>query len=120
MTESQETIILANYLRANWYLFTKSPNETFTTSWNQKRKNLQEWVSKWFPDMCIILKRWSLLFIELKKAPWKKWGANGSTLDDPHQLHWIQELNKCDNVHAEMVQWANTAIELIKKLEEIT
>ena len=41
-TESQETIELANWLRANNYMFTKSPNETFTKFWNVKRKNTLE------------------------------------------------------------------------------
>lgn len=68
MTESQESIALASYLRANGYRFTKSPNETYTKSWNQKRKNTLEGVSKGTPDYMIVLKRKSLLFIELKKS----------------------------------------------------
>ena len=68
MTEHQESVMLANWLRSRGYLFYKSPSETFTTSWNQKRKNKSEGVSKGFPDYTIVLKRGSLLFIELKKA----------------------------------------------------
>jgi hypothetical protein len=40
--ETIEQQNLANYLRANNYLFYKSPSETFTKSWKQKRKNTLE------------------------------------------------------------------------------
>ena len=40
--ETFEQIKLANWLRFNNYTFYKSPSETFTTSWNQKRKNKAE------------------------------------------------------------------------------
>lgn len=68
MTEHQETVLFANWLRANGYLFFKVPSETYTTSWNQKRKNSAEGSSKGFPDMVIVLKRGSLAFVEMKKA----------------------------------------------------
>ena len=119
-TESQETIELANWLRANNYMFTKSPNETFTKFWNVKRKNTLEWVSKWVCDMMIILKRWSLLFIELKRQKkilksWKLSSSNSKV--SPEQIKWIEELNKIYNVWAEVCYWANEAIELIKTTE---
>jgi len=40
--ESFEQEKLANYLRAHNYTFFKTPSETYTTSWNQKRKNKLE------------------------------------------------------------------------------
>jgi len=116
MTEHQEAIVLANWLRLNNYTFHHSPNETYTKSWNQKRKNKLEWVSKWFPDYTIILKIKALLFIELKKARWPKWGLNGSQIS-PEQIQWCESLNKCWNIQAEICHWADEAIELINRLE---
>lgn len=68
MTEHQHATAFAHWLRTNDYTFHHSPNETHTKSWKQKRKNTLEGVSAGFPDYCIVLKRGSLLFIELKKA----------------------------------------------------
>lgn len=65
--ESIEQETLANWLRANNYMFYKSPSETWTSSWNQKRKNKLEGVTKGYPDTTIILKNKKLLFIELKR-----------------------------------------------------
>lgn len=120
LTESQETIMLANWLKVYNYLFTKNPNETFTKFYNVKRKNRMEWVSKWVPDMMIILKRWSLLFIELKRA--KKVLKSGrlstsnSKVSEEQKL-WVSELNKIQNVEACVCYGALEAIALIQELE---
>ncbi len=45
MSETIETQLLAKWLNDQGYWFTKSPNETYTTSWRQKRKNTLEGVS---------------------------------------------------------------------------
>lgn len=121
-TESQETIALANYLRANDYTFTKNPNETFTKFYNVKRKNTLEWVSKWVPDMMIILKRWSLLFIELKRQKkllknWKYSTSNSKVSEE--QEKWIAELNKLKNVQAEICYGCDEAIWFIERIEKI-
>lgn len=119
-TESQETIALANWLRLNNYFFTKNPNETFTKFFNVKRKNKLEWVSPWVPDMMIILKRWSLLFIELKRRKKVlksgKLSSSNSKVSE-EQKKWISELNKINNVQAEVCYGCDEAIELIEKLE---
>ena len=109
--ETIEQQALAHYLRANGYVFYKSPSETFTKSWSQKRKNKLEWVTKWYPDITIILKRWSLLFIELKRK--KKSLSRVSN----EQKFWISELNNINNVQAEVCYWAEEAIRLIEELE---
>ena len=118
--ETIEQQVLANRLRFNKYLFYKSPSETFTKSWKQKRKNTLEWVTKWFPDICIILKWESLLFIELKRQKrvlksWKLWAS--PSVVSLEQIQWIQELNKIDNVEAHICYWADEAINLIKTIE---
>lgn len=118
MTEHQEALILATYLRNNKYMFHHSPNETYTKSWNQKRKNKQEWVSKWFPDYTIILKNKNILFIELKKTRWPQGWLNGSVIS-PEQENWCTELNQVPNVQAEICHWAKESIELIERIELI-
>lgn len=118
--ENLEQEKLANYLRANEYLFYKSPSETRTPSWKQKRKNKLEWVTKWFPDTMIILKRWSLLFVELKrqKKVLKNWklGASPSVVSE-EQIKWQKELSSIKNVCSLICYWADEAIQKIKELE---
>lgn len=120
--ESYEQIALANYLRRNNYLFYKSPSETYTTSWNQKRKNKLEWVTKWFPDTCIVLKRGALLFVELKRCRnvlknWTIW-ASPSTVSQ-EQIEWVDQLNKIFNVQANICYGHKEAIEVIERIEKV-
>ena len=119
--ESFEQEKLANYLRANNYIFFKAPSETYTTSWNQKRKNKLEWVTKGFPDTTIILKRWSLLFIELKRIKrtlknWKLWESPSKVSIE--QINWQKELSNLENIESLICYWADEAIQKIKELEE--
>lgn len=118
--ETIEQQQLAYWLRANNYLFYKSPSETYTKSWNQKRKNTLEWVTKWFPDMTIILKKWSLLFIELKRRKkilksWKIWVSPSVVSEE--QKEWQRRLNEIENVQCEIGYGSDEAIEIIKNLE---
>lgn len=120
--ETYEQQALANWLRANNYVFYKSPNETFTKSWNQKRKNTLEGVSKGFPDTTIILKRGSLLFIELKRQRpiLKNWklGVAPSKISE-EQIFWIDKLSKLENIDAIVCYWYKEAIEKIKYYESL-
>lgn len=123
-TEDQEAEQLANWLRSNNYNFTHIWNE----SWQRGTKNIiimmakkkKLWVSKWFPDYCIILKRWALLFIELKRQKkvlksWKLW-ASPSVISN-EQIEWLKSLNIVSNVQAELCYWAEESINLINRLE---
>ena len=119
--ESYEQEKLANWLRANNYLFFKAPSETFTKSWKQKRKNRLEWVTKGFPDTTIILKNNALLFIELKRQKrilknWNLWKSPSVVSEE--QKKWIKELNQIKNVQAEVCYWADEAIKFIEYLED--
>lgn len=131
MAEKKEDIevqILANYLRSNNYIFSNIMNETGLPPkiamriWI-KRKKL--WLSKWFPDLCIILKRWSLLFIEMKKkrskkANWELYSLSSDWISkSPEQEKWIGELNKIQNVEACFCFWADEAIQKVKEMEII-
>jgi len=118
--ETYEQQELSNWLKNNNYIFYKSPSETYTKSWKQKRKNKLEWVTKWFPDTTIILKCNKLLFIELKrqKPILKNWtiGKSPSVVSE-EQLKWKEELNKIENVQCEICYWCNEAIETIKRID---
>ena len=121
LSEHQEAVELANRLRYNKYKFHHSPNETYTKSWSQKRKNTLEWVSAWFPDYCILLKKKkALLFIELKRArdysKSKNWKAMWKASKE--QLDWLLEFNKIQNVGWYIAEWALEAIRIINKIEE--
>ena len=112
LTEHIEQVQLANWLRANGYTFYKSPSETFTKSWNQKRKNTLEGVCKGYPDVTIILKNKRLLFIELKRA--KKSLSKVSK----EQLYWQEKLNEIENVQCEICYGSEQAIKTILLLEK--
>ena len=123
-TEDKEAEALAKRLKLNNYTFTHIWNE----SWQRGTKNIiimmakkkRLWVSKWFPDYCIILKRWALLFIELKRQKkvlksWKLWASPSVTSNE--QLEWLKALNNIPNVQGEICYWATESIELINKIE---
>lgn len=109
--ETIEQQTLVHWLEINNYKFTSIPNSTFTKSFSQKRKNKAEWLKSWLPDLLIILQRWSLLFIELKRS--KKSLSKVSK----EQKEWIDELNKISNVEARVCYGAKEWVELIKTLE---
>jgi hypothetical protein len=121
-SEEQEGVILANRLRVNNYKFTHIWNE----SWQRWTKNIiimmarkkRLWVSKWFPDYCIILKRGALLFIELKKSKWPKGWLNWSVISE-EQVEWCNKLSEVPNIQAEICHWAKESIKLINNIENI-
>lgn len=120
--ETVEQQSLAWWLRANNYLFYKSPSETYTTSWKQKKKNTLEGVTKGFPDIVIVLKRKSLLFIELKRQreTWKNWGliASPSKVSDEQKM-WCNTLDKINNIWACICYGHKEAIEKILYYENL-
>lgn len=124
-TEDQESYELARRLNINNYKFSHIWNES-GQRWTrniiimmQKKKKM--WVSPWFPDYCIILKNWSLLFIELKRQ--KPILKNGTLWKSPskvseEQIDRVLKLNQLDNVFAYIAYWANEAIQIINDLEQ--
>lgn len=111
--ETIEQQALVIWLERNNYIFSKIASETFTKSWKQKRKNKLEWLKAWLPDLLIILKRWSLLFLELKRA--KKSLSKVSEF----QKKWIEELNNIQNVQAVVCYWTEEATNTILKIENL-
>ena len=106
-TEHEEACVLADYLDCLGLQYTKTAQETFTRSWKQKNKNKAEGVKPGLPDYIIVING-KLVFIELKR---KKGGTVSL-----HQKKWIEELNKCEGVVAEVCRGADEAIELINNI----
>lgn len=89
-TEYHECIALAEYLEqmrrlGKIRLFTHIPNETFTTSWNQKIKNKRMGVNRGFPDY-IVLTDTQMVVIEMKRM------AGGTVSKE--QKEWIKEFTR--------------------------
>ena len=72
--------------------------------------------------MMIILKSWSLLFIELKLKwkilkNWKIWASPSKISDE--QKEWLRSLANIDNVEALIAYWFDHAKEIIQEQENL-
>jgi len=110
--EEEEQIMLANWLNMKNIKFTAIPNSTFTTSWNQKRKNKAMGLNAGLPDLMIILpkKEPALIFIEMKRQ------KKSLSVVRKAQKEWINNLNTIENVQAEICYGAEEAINLIENM----
>lgn len=112
--ENIEAEALANWLRFNNYRFTHIANESGLppkVAMKASARKKRMWVSPWVPDFMILLKRNSLLFIELKRK--KKSLSKVSQ----YQLEWIQDLNTIPNIEAVVCYGSDEAIKLINEYE---
>ena len=121
MTEQQHAEAFARWLTLNSYRFTHIANESglppkvaMIAAIKKKRMG----VSPWFPDFLIVLKRWSLLFIEMKKEKGKKWGMNGSRIA-PEQTEWIEALDVLNNVRAVFAHGWEEAVRIVQESENL-
>lgn len=103
-TEYEEQVTLVQYLQLRGYLHFHVPNSTYTTSFNQKRRNRALGVVAGPPDLFIIV-RGQLIAIELKRR-------QGSATS-PEQKAWIEALNAC-GVQAAICKGAEPAIAFIE------
>lgn len=126
--EYQESIAFSQWLSVNWYLHTHIPNE----SWLPPKvamlvaiKKKKMGLSPWFPDYCIILKRWAILFLELKRSitenDYRKDGKLLANAPKPseEQKKWIQELDKIENVRSTVAYGLKEAIRIVEESEEL-
>lgn len=108
--EEIETQILARWLDYHNYKYSHIANEiwiwwyVWMRVWSKKKKM---GVKKWLPDFLIILKRWSLLFIELKAENIKYKRV------PKEQKERINEFNRIANIQAWVCFWAEQAIDYI-------
>lgn len=120
--EAIEQAKLVLYLEKNKYKYTSIPNSTWTSSNKQKILNTMTWVSPWLCDMFIVLKRWSLLFIEMKLPKrilksGKLWASKSVVSDD--QKRWIDILSNIDNTMACIGYGHKDAIDQIEHFENL-
>lgn len=85
LLEAQEGQLLAGYLlylqrQGKISVYSHIPNETYTTSWNQKRKNRVQGVRAGVPDYIIVIKDF-VVFLELKRQ-------KGGVVS-PEQREWL-------------------------------
>lgn len=106
-TEHEECMILVDFLDLMGLKYTHIPNETFTKSWNQKRKNKQAGVKKGFPDYCIIHQK-GLVFLEMKRQ-------KGGVVS-PEQKDWLDCLNQCKGVSVAICKGSEEAIKFLQSL----
>ncbi len=122
LKEDDECKLFVKWLRLNRYKFTHIWNEAGQRGTRNiiimmmRKKAL--WVSSWFPDYFIVLKRKAILLVEMKKEKGKKWGLNGSTIS-PEQIDWIDTLNDVENVSAVIAHWHREAIEKVEEFEQM-
>lgn len=109
--EALEQSNLVLRLESKWYTYTSIPNSTYTQSIKQKVINKITWLQPWLCDMMIVLKRKSLLFIELKRA--KKSLSRVSEA----QKEWIEVLNNLENVEAVVAYGVSEAVKIIDQME---
>ena len=125
-SENSEAEKFAKWLRLHGYYSTHIANESglpkkiaMFSMIRKKRMGL----SQWFPDYMIVLKRGSLLFIELKKRrSIKKNGEYSAYSTDsidisPEQVAWIDKLDEIDNVGAFFAFWAEEAKAIVRREE---
>lgn len=118
--EIYEQEALANWLDINNYKFSAIRNESDTHSFYKWKIRVRSWCRKWVPDFIILLKRNSILFIELKRQKktlknWKLWASPSVVSEE--QKEWQKRLNAIDNVEAYISYWYEEAINIINFCE---
>lgn len=95
--EDEEYDLIVKYLDDMGFVYTHIPMETYTSSWNVKKRNKRIGVKSGFPDYVIIIPYWwvgkrhnVLLFAEIKRR-------KGSTLR-ANQKEWLHNLRSCNEL----------------------
>ena len=95
--EDEEYDLIVKYLDDMGFIYTLIPMETYTSSWNVKKRNKRIGVKSGFPDYVIIIPYWwvgkrhnVLLFAEIKRR-------KGSTLR-ANQKEWLHNLRSCNEL----------------------
>jgi len=122
-SEAYEQIVFIEWLKEKKIRHTAIPMSTWTSSFQQMRKNKILGVVEGFPDIVCIVpcldKEKRLISIELKKK--RKYGkkgqeiGNGSRVSDA-QKEWIDALNECKSVGAFVCYGSEEAIGIISQV----
>ena len=122
--EHVEDCVLKNWTDAKKIDLWKIPMETYTTSWNQKRKNKDSGVRPGISDSLVFLpadrtkeKKAVLIFVEMKRRRKTKkngeLGASPSTVA-PEQLEFLKSVCTVDGVHGGIAYGSTEAIDFIE------
>jgi len=105
-TEYEEQVAVVQYLELKGHKHTAVPNSTYTTSYNQKRRNKAMGLNAGLPDLIAII-NYNLVFIEMKRT-------KGGVLSQA-QKDWIAALEDA----GQTVWVCKGADEAIKKIQEL-
>lgn len=105
-TEDVEQRILVQYLRLKNLPHFRVPNETYTKSWAQKRKNTDLGVVSGVPDIFIIVNN-KLIAIEMKRTK--------GSVTSVAQLEWLKLLNLAQ-IEAKVCKGAEEAIKFVESI----
>ena len=105
-TEYEEQVAFRQWLDIKGYPYFRVPNETYTTSHNQRRKNMALGVKPGVPDMFVCVAG-KMVAVELKRI-------KGGTTSE-HQKQWIATLN-ANNVPTAVCKGADAAIAFIQSM----
>ncbi len=109
-TEEVEQMHLVMYCRSKGYKFFRVPNETYTKSWSQKRKNKELGVVRGVPDLFIVA-HGRLMAVEMKRVK--------GSVTSPEQKEWVETLNSV-GVPSKICKGAEEAIEFIESNNPVT
>lgn len=109
-SEDFEQTLFVEWLESNGYKYTSIPNSTFTRSWKQLAKNKRNGLKPGLPDLLIVLKKKSLLFVEMKRT-------RGGRVS-PEQREWIAALNSIENCSAVVATGCECAKKLVREEEK--
>lgn len=115
--ERDEQAAFVNWLELQGLLFSATAQATWTSSWNQKRKNYETGLRKGVPDLLVIIPAEKsaddkpyLLFIEMKRSD-----RSLSRLSKEQKL-WIEAINSilAEDVAAFVAYGADEAIRIVE------
>ena len=109
-TEFEEQMAFVRWMIAKGLKFTSIPNSTYTSSWNQKRKNKDSGLNPGIPDLIILIPNVGIAFVEMKRT---KGGKVSNS-----QEEWIKKINEIPCAQAKVCHGANEAIAFIGQLTE--
>lgn len=105
-TEYEEQVAFVKWLELRGYTFTAIPNSTYTTSYNQKRRNHAMGLRAGLPDLLVIAND-RLVFVEMKRIK--------GSVTSKEQKQWIEKLNNI-NIPARVCKGAHEAIKFIQEI----
>lgn len=110
-SEYEEQVAFRKYLDLRGLLYFRVPNETYTKSHNQRRRNMALGVRSGIPDMFVLVNE-RVVAVELKRAKKKGVKWSGAT---PNQRFWLDALAK-HGVPSVLCAGADEAIDFIENL----